>query len=205
MIGKGDSMIVKCQWCGVKDTDKKDMKFEMVGEKTLVRKNYHENCYEEHLKDKAFKEKETAELDELRLVIERIYGLTKEPLPSQAYPFLNRIRNGEQTLGKNQKMGKRYKEGYTYPLIKEAYEYCSDTIEYWNSAKDFNGFMQAFKYGLAIVLDKIYTVEQKVKLREKQRALIEKHVENMEENEEEFVTSYKKPSKTKADISDFLD
>jgi hypothetical protein len=147
-------------------------------------------------------DREILELDELRLVIQKIYGL--DPLPHQAYPLLQKIRNGEPIVGKS-KVGKRYKEGYSYPLIREAFEHCADTITYWNNVKDFNGFMNAFRYALAIVIDKLYVVEQRVAQRTQQKVLMEKHIERIEDVELEFETTYKKPTKNNADISDFLD
>jgi hypothetical protein len=48
-------------------------------------------------------------------------------------------------------------------------------------------------------------VEQRKATREKQKHLIELHHTNSTEVEEEFETSYKKPKKSNADITDFLD
>lgn len=198
-------MTRKCQRCKIDDTHKDEMAVEFVGEKK-IRKHYHKECYEKHLKEKAFREKEAKELDDLRLTIEKIYGLTKNPLPKSAYPFLQKLRNGEQIFG-NQKMGKRYKEGYSYPLIQETFEHIEDTIHYWNSVKNFNGFMNAFKYALSILIDKIYIVEQRATKREQQDKMIEAHLKNIKQNDNEqiYETNYKKPAKTQADITDFLD
>ncbi|MFS0905695.1 hypothetical protein AB3N02_21865 [Priestia aryabhattai] len=193
----------KCQICGIDDTHMDDMKFEVVGIKRPQKKYYHELCYEEHLKQQAFKDKEAKELDELRLVIQEIYGI--DPLPNPAYPFLQKIRNGEPALAGKKKYDKRYKEGYSYPLIKETFEYCSDSIERANATKNFDGFMGAFRYGLAIIIDKLYFVEQRARKREQQKRQIEKHVEELAGTEQTFETSYKKPKKSKVDISAFLD
>lgn len=191
----------KCQLCGLDDTLLEDMKFEEVGKK-LIKKYYHDKCYEEHLIKQKFIEEELEELDKLRLVIQRIYGL--DPLPHQAYPLLQKIRNGESITG-GKSHGKRYKEGYSYTLIRETFEHCEDTISYWNNVKDFNGFLSAFRYALAIIIDKLYVVEQKVANKNRQELMVEKHIKNMSDEELEFESSYKKPTKSSSDISDFLD
>ncbi|PGO60618.1 hypothetical protein [Priestia megaterium] len=190
--------------CKIDDTHMDEMKFETVKtNKREMKKFYHENCYQKLLEERAFKEKEYWELDALRLVVQKIYGI--DPLPSSAYGLLQKIRNGEPVFGSKQNIGKRYKEGYSYPLIQETYEYCSDTIEWANANKNFDGFMGAFRYGLAIIIDKLYIVEQRAKERERKRLLIDKHIEKISEDEQIFETNYKKPSKSKGDISDFLD
>lgn len=194
--------LVKCQHCGVADTPKDEMEFELVGKTKLVKKYYHQTCYQEFLKDKRFKEKEAEELDKLKTTIEDIFGIKQ--LPNQAYPFLQKLRNGEQVFG-NHNMGKRYKEGYTYSLIEETFRYCEDTIQYWLGVKDFNGFMGAFKYALSIVIDKIYYVEQRVKERESKQAMIDKHIEHVEATGVMFENNYKKKSNNNDNILDFLD
>lgn len=191
--------LVKCQHCKVTDTPKDEMAFEMVGEKKPTRKNYHKHCYQEHLKDKAFKEQERQELDKLVDVIKEIYGV--KTIPNSCYPYLQDLRNGTKFFGKNDY---KYKQGYTYELIAETFNYCSDTIEYWNARKSFNGFTSALKYGLAIVCDKLSVVEQRKLAREKQQLLIDKHIEKVED-EQEFVSAYKKKKKASNDITDFLD
>ena len=194
----------KCQWCGVSDTHEKDMNIELVGDKKPLKKRYHKHCHVEYLKDKKFKEEEQIKQDALDLVLKDIYGVKQ--IPTQAWTLLQHMRNGDPVFGKRQRISKRYKEGYDYLLIKETFEYCSETIEYWNSVKNFDGFMGAFKYALSIVIDKIYIVEQRVKDREKRKQLIEMHLEKVEaEGFEDFETSYKKPSKSSNDLSDFLD
>lgn len=191
---------IKCQRCGISDTTKEDLKFELVGEKKPQKKYYHENCYEEHLKDKAFKEKEREELDKLTEVIKDIYGV--KVIPNNVYPFLQDLRNGNKFFGKNDY---KYKQGYSYELIAETFEYCSETIEYWNARKSFNGLSSAIRYGLAIVCDKLSVVEQRRKRVESQKTFIEKHIENVDVESLEFESTYKKPAKSKTDISDFLD
>lgn len=203
MISMAKFRNVRCQHCEITDTSRDDMVFEMVGDTKPVRKNYHKHCWESHLKHREFLAHEMTLKDELNETLKEIYGVKE--IPSQAWALLEKLRGGNPVFGAKQVIGKRYREGYEYPLIKETFEYCSDTIEYWNGVKNFDGFMGAFKYALSIVIDKVYTVEQRVKTREKQELLITKHLEVVEDNDSEFVESYKKKEKPKTDITDFLD
>jgi hypothetical protein len=189
-------MIVKCQKCGLKDTHREDMDFDLIGK---TKKYYHKGCYQAHLKEKEFKELERIELDKLVEVIKEIYGV--KTIPNNAYPYLQDLRNGNKFFGK---YDYKYKQGYTYELIAETFNFCSDTIEYWNARKSFSGFTNALRYGLAIVCDKLSVVEERRKQQEKQKLLIEKHLENVDVEEQVFDSNYKKPSK-RTDISDFLD
>ncbi|MCR4362086.1 hypothetical protein NUG13_12175 [Bacillus subtilis] len=190
--------LIKCQYCGVKDTVKEEMETEYVG-KNKTPKRYHKHCYEEHLKEKEFKEKERRELDNLVEVIKNIYGFKK--FPSTIYPYLQDLRNGTEFFGKKKQ---KYKEGYTYDVIAEGFDYCSETIEYWNARKTFNSDTARVRYGLAIVCDKLSIVEERRKQREEQQRQIERHVENVIEEDLIFESNYKKPSKH-TDITDFLD
>lgn len=193
----------KCQLCGVSDTHEDDMDFEMAGTKKPLKMRYHKDCFIEHLKAKEFRAEDQLKQDALDQTLKEIYGVSQ--VPSQAWTLLEKLRNGDRVFGAKQTLSKRYKEGYDYLLIKETFEYCSETIEYWNSVKNFNGFMGAFKYALTIVIDKIYIVEQRAKQREKQKIMVEKHIENIDVEDYGYESSYKKPSKSKADITDFLD
>ena len=190
---------IKCQQCLVSDTMKEDLVFDLVGKKQ-TRKYFHKDCYDTYLKEKEFKAKERKEMDELVEVIRDIYGV--KTLPFQAYPFINELRNGTRFFGK---YDYKYKEGYSYSLIAETFRFCSDTIEFWNANKNFNGFMNAFRYGLAIVCDKLAVVEQRQKNKESQQVRIEKHVEIITGHGQEFESSYKKQKKPKIDITDLLD
>jgi hypothetical protein len=186
----------KCQWCKEEGLAT-DMTFEMSNAKKPVKKFYHMDCHADYLKDKEFKKKEAEELDVLVEKIKEIYGA--KAVPSSIYPYLQDLRNGTKFFGK---YDYKYKGGYSYDLITETFDYCSETIEYWNAKKNFNGLTSALKYALAIVCDKLQVVENRRKQREKQRLLIEKHIENVEGENQEFETTYKKK---KTDDFDFLD
>lgn len=192
-----------CQYCRIEDTNKDDMEVERVKSGTkMINKFYHKHCHEKLLAEKAFKEEESKELDKLVEVVKDIYGI--KAVPNSVYPYLQDLRNGTRFFGKK---NYRYKEGYTYDLIAETFQFCSETIDYWNARKSFDGATGAIKYGLAIVCDKLHVVEQRRKRREQQRALTEIHIQNVDVDDfdEETNNNYKKPTKNKNDITDFLD
>lgn len=198
----------KCYWCNVTDTNMEDMEFILVGDTQNKKKHYHKGeCWEAYQKRQAFIDKELKELDDLRLYIEDLYGIVKgEGLPKEAYSLLQKIRNGQPALRNQTNIGKRYKEGYTYPVIQETFDYCSETIEYWNKRKNFDSFMGGFIYALTIVIDKLYFVDKRKTERERVKALADKHLKEVEsQGEVEYKSNYKKPSKSNTDISDFLD
>lgn len=193
----------KCLYCKVDDTDKEQMEVELVesGTKTL-RKHYHKECYVKLLEERAFKAKEAEELDKLVNVIMKMYGV--KTLPNSVYVSIQGLRNGTKFFGKK---NYKYKEGYTYDLIAETFEYCSETIEYWNGRIPFDGATGAIRYGLAIVCDKLFVVEQRRKRREEQRRLADIHLQKVDENDfdDDTNNNYQKPTKNKGDITDFLD
>ena len=193
-------MLVKCQRCEVKDTDRKEMLFEIVGEKNKIKKYYHEHCFQEHLKDKEFKKHEAGELDKLVEVIKQIYGI--KTVPNPVYPYLQDLRNGTKFFGKNDY---KYKQGYEYSLIAETFDYCSETIEDSLRRIPFNGTTNAIKYGLSIVCDKMKVVETRKAKQIEQEIVMKKQLENIDVEEQKFETNYKKPSKRNNDITDFLD
>lgn len=186
-------MKVKCRWCGEK-AERESMVFEEKNNKKLY---FHNECYPDYLKDKEFKEQERKEKDELVETIKRIYDV--QDLPRQVYPFLEDLRNGNPIF-KGQQPGKRYKQGYKYSIIKETFEYCEDQIRYALQNKDFDGFMNAFKYGLAIVVDKIYKVDKMIESRNRQKA-----IESTSTFVPEFEMAYNRKAKNENDISEFLD
>lgn len=186
-------MKVKCRWCGEK-AERESMIFEEKNNKKLY---FHNECYPDYLKDKEFKEQERKEKDELVETIKRIYDV--QDLPRQVYPFLEDLRNGNPVF-KGQQPGKRYKQGYKYSIIKETFEYCEDQIRYALQNKDFDGFMNAFKYGLAIVVDKIYKVDKMIESRNRQKA-----IESTSTFVPEFEMAYNRKAKNENDISEFLD
>lgn len=189
----------KCQYCNLKDTVAEEMKFEVVGVKRPLKKYYHHKCHELFLADKAFKEKERLELDGLVEVIHKLYGVSN--LPPYIYAKIQDLRNGNRFFGK---YDYKYKAGYSYDLIRQTFEYCSDTIERANATKNFNGSLNtALSYGLAIVCDKLSYVENREtvvkKKNQRVEAIADKAVERMgEEDEIDYEKKFKEAKSKKA-------
>lgn len=175
----------------------------MVGETKPVTKRFHKDCYIEYLKDQKFKREEDVKKDELNETLKSIYGVSE--IPNSAWSMLQKLRNGDAVFGGRQKLTKRYKEGYDYLLIRDTFEFCSETINYYNGTKNFGGFMGAFKYAMSIIIDKVYVVEQRNNTRDKQEMMINMHLEKAEADEMDYESSYKANKKQRVDISEFLD
>lgn len=186
----------KCQWC--KEYGNIDEMIYILQGKT--KKFYHQNCYQEYLKDKEFKAKERQELDELVEVIKKVFGVKR--LPNSVYPYLQDIRNGTQFFGK---YNYKYKNGYSYKLIAETFDYCEYVIQDSIRRKGFNDFMTAFKYGLAIVVNKLPFVERKKQEAEMRKAVAESFMQNIDIDDLTFTERKRQSSRQENDISEFLD
>lgn len=192
----------KCDFCKVDDTNKEDMEVVVKEGKEGKRptyKYYHKDtCYERFLKRQAFREQERKELDDLSNVIMKIYGA--KVLPNAIFPMLQDLRNGTKFYGRQEY---KYKQGYSYHVIARTFEYVSDSIEYANAHKNFSGgFTQAFRYGLAIVCDKLMIVEKKLADEQMQEKRIENHVKAVSEKDQLYDSSYKPKEKKKLDFLD---
>lgn len=114
-------MQVKCRWCKQKAEKETMIKVEQ-GKSNMY---YHPDCYKEYEKDKAFKEKERKELDELYETIKRIHGF--EVIPSSFFADINALRNGDVLYGR---IKKQYKKGVSYKWLNYTYLFCEDTIKW---------------------------------------------------------------------------
>ncbi|SDX93859.1 hypothetical protein [Thermoactinomyces sp. DSM 45892] len=189
--------ILKCNWCKVSDTTKDEMEFETQYKQ---KKYYHKDCFKKHLEDREFKDKERNELDQLVDVIKEIYDV--KIIPTVAFPLLQKIRNGEEIYGKRIK---KTKEGYDFSLISEAYSHCSETIRYWNRKKEFSGFMQAFRYGLVIMSDKLPIIEKQRREQEMREEISKRRVYTKDQHHEDREYTFVGAKKSdEMDISDFL-
>lgn len=186
-------MQVKCQWCKNKD-EKETMTSEQVGKQN---KYYHPNCYDQYLIDKEFKQQERLELDSLVEIIKRVHDI--KIIPNQFYPYLQQLRNDDVLFGK---LKKQYKQGVSYKVITDTYEYCQKDIAWAKGNKDFNGTLQELKYGLAIIKNKI----DQVLVRQQQLELEKERSNRISENK--YISTndvnYKKKNDDELDISEFL-
>lgn len=190
---------VKCVWCGGKsDKDVMLVAEEKQTGKRSVRKYCHQECFDLYQQDKAFKEAEQKALDELVEVIKRIHCIPM--IPQKFYPYLQQLRNGSIRVRNTER---RYKKGFEYDLIAEAYKYCEPAIHEAKSRIVFDSLFGELRYGLAIVSDKIMFVKKRNEKIKNQMKQIEKHIES---SIEDFGVEVKfKKKKASNDISDFLD
>lgn len=192
---------LKCQWCG-----DKSVKEEMVQvTKGKVNKYYHASeCYDEFLAEEKFKQVEAEQKDSLSRTVMDIYDV--KALPPSFYMRIEGLRHGNQVFNK-QRMGKRYREGYTYDLIEETYKDSRDAIEWSLRNKAFVNMANALNYGMSIIINNIYNVERK-----RDAVASKNHFRELSENTEEFDdidiefdNSYKKNTDTDEDFFAMLD
>lgn len=192
---------LKCQWCSGKAERDEMVKVT----KGKVNKYYHmHECYDEYIAEIEFKKKESIVRDSLYTKIMEIYGV--RALPSSYYMQIEGLRHGNRVF-KTQSMGKRYREGYEYDLIEDAYKESEGAIEWSLKNKAFTNLTNALNYGLSIVINNIYEVEKKrdsVQQREHLEQISENNRTDIEE-EEVFESSYKKKETDDDDFFDMLD
>ena len=142
-----------CRWCG----NKSEIEFMEKVTKGKTNKYYHkEECYEAYLKEEEFKVEEALKRDSLYQKVMDIYDV--KALPTSYYMQIEDLRHGNRIF-KNQKIGKRYREGYDYDLIEETYDESRSAIEWSLKNKAFVNLSNMLNYGLSIVINKIYEVE----------------------------------------------
>lgn len=175
---RGDKLQVKCRWCKQKAEKETMIKVEQ-GKSNMY---YHPDCYKEYEKDKAFKEKERKELDELYETIKRIHGF--EVIPSSFFADINALRNGDVLYGR---IKKQYKKGVSYKWMNYTYLYCEDQIKWCikNKRDKFKNKrgeyepLYELRYCLGIVRNNLEKAKKhyKDKLKQiKQRQEVEDHV-----------------------------
>ena len=180
---------VKCVFCN--KYDNRDIM-------TNLKKRYiHYECLEKHKKDAEFKKREKKELDRLVDYIKEVHHI--KMVPSTFYPFINDLRNGNTRRGKI--VGEvKFKKGYEYNVIRYTYRRYKGNVEWAIRNKSFKGTMSMLKYTMAIVVDKINSVNndyQKSKVAKKRE---ESFIQN-----DKRVKEYKyTKNKDKNDISDIL-
>lgn len=152
-------MLIKCQYCGLKDTDKKEMinnpiiSNEGTEKERKVNKYYHEKCFPLFLEEAEFKKKEREELDVLYNTIMDLFNTTQ--VPNVTFSVLASLRNGNSVSDVRSNNGE--KNGYTYLEINQAFEDSTLEVKYYLANKHFKSFTQAFNYIIQIVIDKLYT------------------------------------------------
>lgn len=184
-------MHVKCQHCGIKNTDRSEMNFiEIKGKKNdrVTKKYFHPECFEKYKEKARLKEIEKVQLDSLYQVIKRILNVPS--LPNSAFIRLANARNGVNSVRENEGQ----KAGYTYAEIEEGFIRCEGEIVYALDRKDFESFYNLFGYVMGIVVSDLnqYSIEKR-KFEDNER--IAGQQSNLEDDYEDFLSQQNKRKK----------
>lgn len=198
VFGTGERK-VKCKFCGVSDTPKKELIWTVrKTPKSSLNEYFHEECYPLHLETQAFKAKERLEQDELN---ETLKDVLMRPQMGAIWSLLAQVRNGEELgLINGRQKSDRYKEGVTYEQLSEAFKYSKVDIQYALRTKNFDNSFVEFKYALQIAVGNLIHVETK----DEKLKRTKKHLEIMSEGDdftEEDLTPTFKQSEDEDDIS----
>lgn len=149
---KGKGRLLICQICRDKDYDE-NMIIEYHGKQ---RKRYHKGeCHETYLKEEAKKKVENDEMGVLVEIIKDVHEINT--IPNQFFSFLHDVRNGNEMFGKIGQ--KKSKQGYSFYVIGQTYLAHKDSINWAMNNREFQGTMNFLKYTLAIIKDKVASVE----------------------------------------------
>lgn len=186
-----------CRYCKQKD----DIGNMIAIQNGKRNKYYHQNCYDKEQKENKIKQQDNKEKDQLITVVCDIYEIETKDIPKTFYMFLANIRNGNPVFGKK-KNDIKHKQGYSYLTIMLTYKYCKKLIIHVRNKKRFDSISGELNYGLYIIMDKIWYINQKVEARE--RSI--KASQAKPKNKNSYVNNYKKDkTKHETDISAFLD
>lgn len=194
----------KCHWC--KDNGEKELmhcdekptgKFNKNGSPKMFRKYFHIECHELQLKDKEYKQVETAKLTDLYNHILKIHNIIA--LDGRMMEKIQDLRNGSVKI--NNKKVTKYKEGVPYEVMLQTYIYLASTIDGILHSMHFNEKWNEFSYIFGTVTRSVNDVMLMNKQRDKQ---IEK-MQNVPSEEVEIQVPIKsKKVKDNLDISEFL-
>ena len=163
------------------------------------KKYYHDDCYEKQVREDEIRKIDIEERKELLNTITKIYNIKHIDIPKEMYSFLANIRNGNPVFGKT-KNDIKHKQGYSYKVIDYTYRNYYKYIRDVRRKKNFNSISGELKYGLYIIMDKIYGVNKKYENYKKSKRLFE-----MKKIQNDYTNNYKKNKKeNENDISSFL-
>ncbi len=193
----------KCKYCKEKDDadnlvleeiegrrkkDHRDGKWKK-GDTFYQKVRFHQSCRDRTLR-------ETKEWEICYETVKEIHGLTT--IPDFFVIMLQRVRNGNTTIGMKNSEGKRYKEGYEYPIITECYERKRDLIQ-WKMKQWDGGDLQFMQFVMKYYIDDIINQvarEYEIK-KEKEK--------KMKQVNEDFDFELSKPSKERKKTDDDMD
>lgn len=204
----------KCPIC--KETD---YKTNLIQNDFYPKRWIHESCFEEVREKKEADAKEQAEKDSMYKKLAEIYCLRNyEDLNKRTFTMFANLRAGNPVF-RGKSFDRRYREGFSYPIIERTLEEVRENIEYANQTKDFESINTAVYYGIKIVVDRIPAVQRKYEREQRVIAFNEENrlkalnavidEERLDAHEEDSIAKFKalnaKKKKNENDISAFLD
>lgn len=164
--------ITTCKKCKLKDTKMSAM------EKTVDGYYHKGKCYEEYVEEKEFKVRESEQLDELVKEIARIHSIDYRLIPTEIYSTVIMPFRNDGVI--NNRLQKRYKEGFDYETIIETYLYCETKIATAISKKaqsgGFKSLAAEMKYAFAIVKNNVENMLRAKKRTARQKMTTEKTI-----------------------------
>lgn len=135
-----------------------------VSEETGKSRNfyYHKGeCWKKRL----FTIQDEKEKDEMNEVIKKIFNIKKQ-IPDNIWWMLQDLRNGTNRYKLFWK--RKFKAGYPYPVIAEAYKMSKDNIEWARLNRPFKTLEEEMKYSLKIISRKLEDAYKKIERTERQ-------------------------------------
>jgi hypothetical protein len=196
-------MIVKCAWCKEKN-DKTEMfceeketgKFNKNGTEKKIRKYFHQDCYDLYKKDKEVKKIEAEKWDNLYQFLLKLHSL--DVLDARMIEKLQDLRNG--TIKIHNKKIRRYKQGVTYELMLQTYEYIIKRIDYVLLHNSFKTKWNEFSYVFGMIINNI----NEVKMMNERNKIASHNNKKVTESDNVEITFKNRKKKDELDISDLL-
>lgn len=154
------------------------------------------------------KKREDENMHKLAQMVGKLHGVPKNEngnymLPTSWYHQIQDLRNGTERYSSNFK--KKYKQGFSFTVIAEAYRISVKGINRAKKKISFESINQELNYGVAVVRNNIPDAMKRLQARKQQDAVNKvKEKEFIENIETEREVAYQK-KKAVYDLSDFLD
>lgn len=200
----------KCPICGVRD---RESNLTLCEELYKVRR-VHPECANEKLKVIREDRQEQAEKDSMYEKWAEVYSIDNyEDMNQRTFQMFANLRAGNPVF-KGKSFDKRYRAGFSYPVIERTIIDCEDRIKYANGSKDFDSIGSAMYYGIKIIVDRIpsvsriYEREMRAKaVNEERRKETQVNMGELESFSEDSMDIFKrkqKERKNERDISAFI-
>lgn len=203
--------VYKCPVC-----EKRSSQDLMAQDEALKPRWYHPECLEQALEKKRLDDIEQSEKDSMYIKLAEVYDIQNyEDISRKIYMCFSNLRAGNPVF-KGKSFDKRYRAGFSYPIIERTIVECEDRLKYSIENKDFKSTTSKLYYGVKIIVDRIPAVQKKYEREQRVKAFNEENkrkdrekeldVEMLEAFEDDAMKQFKnkKRKKNENDISAFL-